>query len=129
MLKKLFKASCGIFLAMFIILSTGCTFFTQMSRDSLSEYVVEAVVQGDKDALWDVLSPNAQDQFLAGAYNDEEKAKEQLLQLVKIVSLKVHGIDPAKLAESPELQKELAEKLAADENFFVKQNWIWYIGN
>ena len=26
-------------------------------------------------------------------------------------------------------QKELAEKLEKDENFFVKINWLWYIGS
>ena len=127
-MKKLFTFVSGTFLAILLFFSAGCTFFSQMSKDDLAEYVVEAVAKNDKQALWDVLAPEVQDQFLAGSFNEEEKAQENLLMVVKMVCLKVHGIDPDKLDGNEELKKELAAKLAADENFFIKINWIWYIG-
>jgi hypothetical protein len=74
------------------------------------------------------LEQKAAPKFLAGSFNEEEKAQENLLMVIKMVCLKVHGIDPDELDGNDELKKELAARLAADENFFIKINWIWYIG-
>ena len=126
---KLLRSAVGVFAAVMLFFSSGCTFFTQMSKADLAEYVAAAVAGGDQQALWDVLAPEVQDQFLAGSFNDTELAQKNLLLVIQNVCLKVHGIDPEKLAGDEELQKELAEKLEKDENFFVKINWLWYIGS
>ena len=126
---KSFKSSFSIFAALLLFFCTGCTLFTQLDKEKMADYVVEAIIQNDSQALWDVLSTATQDEILGGCYNDEAKAKEILLAVIReVVCKRNNRIDPDKLAGDEALQKELAQKLQEDPSFFIKVNGLWYIG-
>ena len=126
MLKKFFKMALGLVVSVAMFAGVGCTFLAQMDKESLADYVAAAVAEKDADALWEVASPSLQEKLLDAADNNEKDAKEALLGLAQLYAV-IQGIDYDDLADNDDLQEKFAQKMLADDDFFVEIDGMWYI--
>ena len=127
MLKKFYKLALGLVFSVAMFAGAGCTYIAQLDKESLAEYVADAVAEKDADALWEVTSPETQKELLELADNDEKDAKEALLGWIQLGAA-FSGIDYEKLADDDDLREKFAKKLAEDDDFFVEIDGLWYIG-
>ena len=120
--KKLF-----LFLTIALMLLCGCSALDHDSPESLAASFIEAVIDGDSDAVWEAFTPETQKELVAAFGDDEDLAEEQTLLALQEGLKRKYDIDITLTPDDELLQRITGDLLAEKENKFVQIDDEWFI--